>query len=99
MKTLISVISTNRRLQNLNLSWNILADMQTSEKEQKELVSLIGSFLKHNKNLIHLDLTCTGLSEFIIRAVGTTLRRAASVLAIHLSGNPGLTADNLEYLP
>jgi hypothetical protein len=47
---------------------------------------------------LHLDLTCTGLSNLIIRELGSCLRRAGSLLSIHLSGNPGLTEENCEYL-
>jgi hypothetical protein len=49
--------------------------------------------------LIHFDLTSTGLNDMVVREVGTSLRRATSLLAIHLSGNPGMTAYNLEFLP
>ena len=45
-----------------------------------------------------MDLTCTGLSSFIVVELGTIIRRAASVLSIHLSGNPLLTDENREYL-
>lgn len=49
--------------------------------------------------MIHFDLTSTGLNDMVVREVGTSLRRATSLLAIHLSGNPGMTAYNLEFLP
>lgn len=55
--------------------------------------------IKHNRQLIHLDLTSTGLNESVVKEVGTSLRRATSLLAIHLSGNPGMSAYNLEFLP
>lgn len=35
-----------------------------------------------------------GLTSLIIKELGTHLRRARSLLGIHLSGNPGLTEEN-----
>jgi len=47
---------------------------------------------------LHLDLTNTGLTNIIIHSMGTILKRAGSLLAIHLTGNSGLTKENIEYL-
>jgi hypothetical protein len=47
---------------------------------------------------LHLDLTSTSLSRYVIREVGTSLRRAASLLVLHLSGNPGLSNEMRLYL-
>ena len=48
---------------------------------------------------MHLDLSCTGLSPLIVKEIGDALRRARSLLSIHLSDNPGLTKENLDYFP
>lgn len=61
-------------------------------------MDLLGGTIKHNKNLIHFDLTCTGLTIHIIKELGNVLRRAGSLLAIHLSGNAGVTEENHDYL-
>lgn len=45
-----------------------------------------------------MDITSTGLSSFIIKEIGTCLRRARSILSIHLSGNPGLNNENFDFL-
>jgi len=82
----------------VNLSWNTISDNKTSEKEQIEIVHLIGKAIKHNKQLIHLDLTATGLTTLIVRDLGTILRRAGSLLAIHFSGNPGLSQEIADFL-
>jgi Ran GTPase-activating protein (RanGAP) involved in mRNA processing and transport len=58
----------------------------------------LGKMIKHNKNLLHLDITSTGLGKFIIKEIGSMLRRARSLLCIHLSGNPGLDNETTEYL-
>ena len=47
----------------------------------------------------HMDLTGTSLGSFIIKEMGTCLRRARAVLCLHLSANPGLSAENREFLP
>jgi len=47
----------------------------------------MGSFIKYNKNLLHLDLSYCRLSRHVIHELGTPLRRAKALLCIHLSGN------------
>lgn len=63
-----------------------------------EIVKMLGTIIKRNKQLLHLDLTCTGLTNLIVHEMGSHLRRAGSLLSIHLSGNPGLSRENCEYL-
>ena len=49
MKKFLVEISGNRRLQNINLSWNTITDNKTTEKEQIEIIQLLGKSIKHNK--------------------------------------------------
>lgn len=62
------------------------------------MISKLTKFIKYNKNLLHLDLTCTGLTDQMLRAIGTALRRARSILSLHLSGNPGITPALKSFL-
>jgi len=62
------------------------------------IVQQLSKFIKYNKNLLHLDLSSTGLTENMLWQLGTALRRAKSLLAIHLSDNPGVTKVAKEYL-
>ena len=55
-------------------------------------------FIKYNKHLIHLDLSYTRLDEHMIIALGTSLRRAKSLVGVHFSGNPGVTQAASDYL-
>mmetsp|Transcript_33923 Transcript_33923/g.52238 ORF Transcript_33923/g.52238 Transcript_33923/m.52238 type:complete len:176 (+) Transcript_33923:195-722(+) len=64
----------------------------------KFAIECICSFLRRNINLIHLDLSNTGLSEKQLWYFGRALRRTKSLRAIHLNGNPGITSRLLEYL-
>ena len=59
---------------------------------------MLGKIIKHSRTLIHMNLTGCGLSAGVIYEMGNSLRRARSILVIHLSGNPGLTTKNMEYL-
>ena len=68
------------------------------EYEVEEVNYLLGKIIKHSRTMIHMDLTGCGLSEGVVHEIGTCLRRSRSVLVIHLSGNPGLSKENLEYL-
>ena len=58
----------------------------------------ICKFIKYNPKLIHFDISKTGLSKDQIREIGPALRRAKSLLALHASGNPGVTQDVTEEL-
>ena len=99
MKKLLEKIAENRKLENINLSFNQIADHKTTEKEELKLAVYTTTAIKRNKKLMHLDLSCTGLSPLIVKEIGNAMRRARSLLSIHLSDNPGLTKANLEYLP
>ena len=55
-------------------------------------------FIKYNKHLIHLDLSHCGLDRFMIKQLGTALRRAKSLVAVHFTGNPGVCEEECEYL-
>jgi len=46
-------------------------------------------FIKQNKKLVHLDLSFMGMDEETLLMFGVALRRAKSLLSLHLSGNPG----------
>jgi hypothetical protein len=34
----------------------------------------------------------------MVMQIGTSLRRARTLIGLHLSGNPGVTIENKEYL-
>lgn len=55
-------------------------------------------FMKYNRHLIHLDLSYCRLDEFMIIQLGTALRRAKSLVAVHFTGNPGVTQSATEFL-
>jgi len=57
------------------------------------MMSKITRFIKYNKNLIHMDLSHTGLNEIAIKFIATSLRKARSLVSIHLCGNLGITKD------
>lgn len=58
----------------------------------------LGKFIKYNNNLIHLDLSYTRLDDKSIKEIGANLRKAKSLIAIHFSGNPGVTEDVKNYI-
>ena len=68
------------------------------EWQVEEVNEMLGKIIKHSRTMIHMNLTGCGLSDEVIHEIGTCLRRSRSVLVIHLSGNPGLSKDNFEYL-
>ena len=54
--------------------------------------------LKRNKELVHIDLSSTGLTGVMLKNIGTCLRRSMSLCSIHLSDNPGLSEEICDYL-
>lgn len=60
------------------------------------MIENLGRFIKYNKNLLHLDLSYTRLDEETLTKIGIFLRRAKSLLSIHLSGNLGVN-QNLKF--
>jgi len=87
---LLEVLSKHRRLQYLDLSWNPILDRMATREDEEAVLTMLGKMIKHNSNLLHLDLSGTGLGTFIIDGIATALRKAKSILCLHLSGNPGL---------
>lgn len=73
-------------------------DSTSYENHVHEVNEMLGKIIKHSKTIIHMNLTGTGLSSGVIYEMGNCLRRARSLLCLHLSGNPGLTQENFEYL-
>ena len=86
-KSLLCVLSENKRLQFLNLSWNNITNSEAPQADQQLVLQCIGNIIKRNKNILHLDFTCCGLNEEIIIGIGNAMRKARSLLCIHLSGN------------
>ena len=107
MSTFLQLLTKNRKLEYINLSWNKLFD--PSEKDEiapgkgltsnaQFVVDCICTIIKYNPNLIHLDLSNTGLTEPMMWHFGQALRRAKSLRSIHLCGNVGITDELVEYL-
>jgi hypothetical protein len=98
VKPLLEVITESRRLQFVDLSWTCLVRNEAAEEEQQQTSAMLGSLIKFNKQLLHLNLEQTGLTELVLRDLGHQIRRAGSVLSIHLSGNPGLSKEVKDFL-
>lgn len=68
------------------------------DEYNQSLLDNLSRFIKYNKSLIHMDLSYTRLDEMMVKALGTALRRAKSLVAVHFTGNPGANQTNAEYL-
>ena len=75
----VETLATVKRVQYVNLSWNNL--------EIEEVVEHLYSLLKSSKSLLHLDLTSTGLREKSVERIVRGVKRAPSLLSLHLGGN------------
>ena len=88
---MLKVLSENRKLKNIDLSWNKISNTQAKEKDMIFIAKTLGRLIKHSKAIQHIDLTGTGLGTYIIKEIGNSLRKSGALMCIHLSGNPGLT--------
>lgn len=69
-----------------------------AEKMKKAIVKGITDFIKYNQNLYHLNLSNTGLNDDLIKKIGVALRKARALVCIHLTGNPGISEYNVNFL-
>ena len=60
--------------------------------EQDDIVcNLLVKLVSKNEELIHLDLSSTGLTGEILISLIKPIKQSLSLIGIHLSGNPGIT--------
>ena len=62
------------------------------------VIASLSQIIRYNKNLMHLDLENTGLSEYVITKLVYPLRHSKSLLSFHLGQNPGITEEVTEFL-
>lgn len=48
MKPLLEVLSKNRRISYLNISWNNIIDRDATEEEQEAVLKMVGKMIKFN---------------------------------------------------
>jgi len=58
---------------------------------QRKIIKHLGSFIKYNQVLQHLDLSHTGLNEEAIKKIGICLNKSRALISFHLTGNPGIS--------
>jgi len=107
MYDIAECLGANRNLQYLNVSWNNFKELSSLSAldEPKEMDSIyeievaknLCKFIKYNQNLLHVDFSNTGLTKRMLIEFGGALRKARSLIGIHLSGNPGLLTDSKAY--
>ena len=60
------------------------------ENTPMRIIRCLGKFIRYNKCLQYLDMEHTGLSHKIICELIPQLKRAKSLLSMHLGCNPGI---------
>ena len=50
----------------------------------------VSAIIKKNQNLIHFDLSGTGLTTYVIYEIACAMRKSRSIVGLHLSENPGV---------
>lgn len=98
MQNMLEILSKNRRLKDINLAWNNISDSFAKPEDKIRVSNQLGKLIKHSQVIQHIDLTGTGLGAYILKDIGKSMRKAKSLMCIHLSGNPGLTRQNVKQL-
>lgn len=91
---LVEAVCLNRTLQELNLSFNC----PELEKEQDYSESL-KSFIKYNKNLMHLNLAGCGITLPMFETITEGVRSSMTIVSLNFSANPFLDNDLMFELP
>lgn len=110
-QTKMNSMATSKNTSKLNTPRTHVSSLLTIQNEpqwyEKEVkftdftttvIQNLQQLIKRNKKLQHLDLTGTGLSEFMMLKIGDGIARAKSLLSIHLCSNPGSTPRVKDYL-
>ena len=63
-----------------------------------QAIENVCALLKRNKRLQHVNLSQTGLTEYMIIKLGKAMRRAKALCSIHLDGNRGVTKRVKDHL-
>lgn len=95
----INTLRDNRQLTHLNLSWNVILELGSSERSKQTeqsnemtaanlaIMDCFKQFIKYNPKLVELDLSNTKLTNTAIIYLCYCLRRASSLKTLHLCGN------------
>lgn len=68
------------------------------DERNLEIAENICRFIKYNQNLMHLNLSHTFMDKDMIYKVSEAMNKARSLQSLHLSGNPGITDENINFI-
>ena len=66
-------------------------DASNITENQLKVADQLLRFIRYGKRLVHLDLTCTNISEAMFLHMLPGIKKSRSLMAVHFSGNPGVT--------
>ena len=102
MQYFLNMVRKNKKLQFLSIAKNNLIEkvkghnMEQAKQSETIAITTVNNLLKEGRKLIHLNLSQTNLSEHAILSMLPWIRKARSLMGIHLSGNPGITRNVKE---
>ena len=62
------------------------------------MIDCLKEFATYNINHVHLDLQNTGMNDEALLKAARFLRKSWSLQCVHLSGNPGISAQLADKL-
>jgi len=68
------------------------------DERNDEIAVNLCCFIKYNQNLMHLNLSHTFMDKDMIHKVSEAMNKARSLQSLHLSGNPGITDENINFI-
>eukprot|EP00831_Metopus_contortus_P032450 TRINITY_DN26210_c0_g1_i1.p1 TRINITY_DN26210_c0_g1~~TRINITY_DN26210_c0_g1_i1.p1 ORF type:complete len:503 (+),score=42.42 TRINITY_DN26210_c0_g1_i1:1010-2518(+) len=86
---LLRILVRNRKLEYVNLSWLPLGSQgeMTMSSLKNEILILLCTFIAKNKQLVHLDLSYSRITDFQIKEILAYAIKSPSLMSLHLSGN------------
>ena len=74
------------------------AAQEAIDEQNAEVAEHLCHFIKYNQNLYHLNLSNTQLDADMLRKVTDSMDKARSLVSLHLSGNPGINEENIQFI-
>jgi len=89
-----SITSTDKKAAHAKKVKNMTPAQKEAYKKLTLIEDVIGNLetiIKTSKELMHIDLSNTGLNEKMMLRVVKAIKMSQSLMGVHLSGNEGLT--------
>lgn len=94
----MSGVHGKNSLRSLNIGYNSGAASTRAAEEASPLEKSLSNFMHHSSTLIHLDMSCLGLTFGGYKFIALNgLRKSRTLLAVHISGMGLRDQEMIEF--